>query len=160
MLQWVQKHKWATVISVIVVMFLLGVSLLALYINTHRRESFKLFLSLVYDNNMHLLPCDQLPSIEEVDRVVQEHRDVAERIIKEVAPYYRDGEIEVFSRDGSIRDGEGFYVEFRWGPPMGCRDNARGEITISYMSHRDRVIIERIIGGDTFFGIPYNLINF
>ena len=56
-----------------------------------------------------------------------------------------------------------YYVEFSWGelrePYSGCLNTGKGDIKISYSAHLDRVIIENIIGGDTFFGIPYRLRN-
>jgi len=33
------------------------------------------------------------------------------------------------------------------------------DITFWYGSHKDRIAIEKVIGSDTFFGIPYNLQN-
>lgn len=35
----------------------------------------------------------------------------------------------------------------------------RGTLAIVYGAHRHREQIERLIGGDTFFGIPYTLRN-
>jgi hypothetical protein len=38
-----------------------------------------------------------------------------------------------------------------------CSD--RADIVISYATHQDRLAIEEIMGGDTFFGVPYRLRN-
>ncbi len=35
----------------------------------------------------------------------------------------------------------------------------RADLLIWYASHADRLAIERLIGSDTFFGIPYRLEN-
>lgn len=89
---------------------------------------------VLYDNRYHYLPCEQLPSLSEVERVIQEHQDILQQI-KAVNP-------------GLV----GVDVN-----PCGAGQNA--DITFWYASHQDRIAIERIIGSDTFFGVPYNLNN-
>ena len=88
---------------------------------------------LVYDNKNHYLPCEKLPTESEVRRIVQEHQDVVEAI-EQVNPGFVGVEIH-----------------------PACAGKA--DLLIWYGSHENRLEIERIIGGDTFFGIPYRLNN-
>ena len=94
----------------------------------------RLYNDLVLDNRDHFLPCDRLPTSAEVNRILGEHQDTVEAI-KEVNPGFVFVEIDDWSCSG------------------------RADIVISYASHRDRLAIEKIIGGDTFFGVPYRLRN-
>ena len=96
----------------------------------------RLYNDLVLDNRDHFLPCERLPTSAEVYRVAEEHQDTVEAI-KEVHPGFVFVEIDDWS----------------WS----C--SGRADIVISYASHQDRLAIEKIIGGDTFFGVPYRLRN-
>lgn len=88
----------------------------------------------IYDNRWHYLPCERLPPLSEVERVVREHQDVI-------------GQIE------AVHPG---FVGVEVNP---CGDGQNADITFWYATHGDRVAIEQIIGSDTFFGVPYNLNN-
>jgi hypothetical protein len=94
----------------------------------------RLYNDLVLDNRDHFLPCERLPTSAEVHRILEEHWDTVEAI-KEVHPGHVFVEIDDWSCPG------------------------RADIEISYASHQDRLAIEKIIGGDTFFGVPYRLRN-
>jgi len=94
----------------------------------------RLYNDIVLDNYDHFLPCERLPSSAEVNRILEEHQDTVEAI-KEVNPGFVFVEIDDWSCSG------------------------RADIVISYASHQDRLAIEKIIGGDTFFGVPYRLRN-
>ena len=87
----------------------------------------------VYDNRDHYLPCEQLPVEAEVNRVIQEHQAII-RSIEGVNPGMVGVEVVLV-----------------------CEGKA--DLLIWYASHQDREAIEGIIGGDTFFGIPYRLQN-
>ena len=89
--------------------------------------------NLLYDTRFHYLSCDELPTSQEVARVFSEHQEVV-RKIEQVHP-------------GFVR------VNMGWSCP------GKSDIIIEYATHRDRIEIEKIINGDTFFGIPYSLIN-
>lgn len=89
---------------------------------------------VLYDNRYHYLPCEQLPPITEVERVLREHQDIIAQI-------------------EAVNPGQ-VGVEIH---PCGTGENA--DITFWYASHQDRKAIEQIIGSDTFFGVPYNLNN-
>lgn len=93
-----------------------------------------IYNDVVLDNKDHFLPCEALPTVEEVEQIVADHQDVI-RLIKKVSP----GHILV-------------YVD-----ELTC--SSRADIVISYTSHQQRVVIERIIDSDTFFGVPYRLHN-
>ncbi len=88
---------------------------------------------VIYDNRNHYLPCERLPSVYETERVIQEHQDVI-RQIEQVNPGFVGVEID-----------------------HPCQSHA--DIVFWYASHQDRLAIEDIIGGITFFGIPYRLQN-
>jgi len=87
----------------------------------------------VYDNKNHYLPCEKLPTEAEVRKIVQEHQDVVQAI-EQVNPGFVGVEIH-----------------------PSCAGKA--DLLIWYASHENRLEIERIIGSDTFFGIPYRLNN-
>jgi len=92
-----------------------------------------LYNDLVLDNRDHFLPCEKLPTSAEVHRVLEEHQDIVEAI-------------------------EGVNPGFVW---VEVDDSCpgRADIVIYYASHQDRLAIEEIIGGETFFGVPYRLRN-
>ncbi len=90
--------------------------------------------NFVLDNKDHYLPCDQLPSEMEVTRILAEHQDVVQRI-EQVNPGYVGVEMDAGTCPG------------------------KADILIWFGTHQDRELIEKIIGGETFFGIPYRLQN-
>ncbi|MGB9301452.1 MAG: hypothetical protein WCD51_12790 [Anaerolineae bacterium] len=93
-----------------------------------------LYNDLVLDNRDHYLPCDRLPTSAEVHRILGEHQDTVQAI-KEVHPGFVFVEVDDSTCAG------------------------RADIVISYASHQDRLAIEEIIGGETFFGVPCRLRN-
>ncbi|NIN65949.1 MAG: hypothetical protein GTO63_14905 [Anaerolineae bacterium] len=94
----------------------------------------RLYNDIVLDNYDHFLPCEKLPTSAEVNRILDEHEDVLEAI-KDVNP------------------GRIFVQVDEWTCP------GRADIIISYATHQDRLAVEKIIGGETFFGVPYRLRN-
>ena len=88
---------------------------------------------VLYDNRRHYLPCEQLPPLAEVEQTLAAHQEVV-RQIEAVNPGFTEVEVNVCGTD-------------------------RAEITFWYGTHAERLAIERLIGADTFFGVPYNLIN-
>jgi hypothetical protein len=90
--------------------------------------------NLIYDSKNHYLSCDKLPRLEEVERVVSEHQETV-REIEQVKPGFIMFRIDTRSCLG------------------------QSDIVIEYDSHRDRLLIEEIINGDTFFGVHYGLRN-
>lgn len=90
--------------------------------------------NFVLDNRNHYLSCKDIPIQAEVERIVEQHQDVIQQI-KQVAPGFVGVEI-----DTSI-----------------C--NGKADLLIWYGTHQQRIAIEKIIAGNTFFGIPYRLQN-
>lgn len=90
--------------------------------------------NFILDNENHYLPCDRLPMELEVNRVLQEHQDVI-RAIEQVNPGLVGIDVDTMTCPG------------------------KADLIIWYATHRDRVEIKRIIGEDTFFGIPYRMQN-
>lgn len=103
--------------------------------NFIRKIIIRIYVSLVLDSKEHLLDCDQLPLAGKVRQVVLEHQDILQKI-EQINP-------------GSIFVNVGYYEE--------CVD--KSDIVISYPSHQNRLEIEKIINGETFFEIPYRLQN-
>lgn len=152
----------------LVFLMLIAVCITAVSIEYRTHLLSKFIDNVAYDNKNHYLMCDQLPSAEEVGRVVREHKDAVEHIIKEVRKRI-DGSVitpvwgvNETGEEGNVQDGKNL-IRFSWGEPYdpypGCLGTGKGDIEISYGAHQSRVIIEKIIGGDTFFGIPYRLRN-
>jgi hypothetical protein len=94
----------------------------------------RLYNEIVLDNYDHFLPCEKLPTSDEVDRVVEQHQDTVEAV-EEVNPGFVWVEVDDFSCPG------------------------RADIVIYYASHRDRLAIEEILGGRTFYGVPCRFRN-
>lgn len=88
----------------------------------------------IMDNRNHYLSCEDLPPKVEVERITEEHRDVIQQI-EQVAPGFVGVEIDSLTCEG------------------------KADILIWYGTHQQRIAIEKVIAGDTFFGIPYRLHN-
>ena len=118
----------------------------------------KTFNSVITDNINHYLSCEQLPTVGEVNKTIQVHKDVVEKVIKEIGSRYHDGDIKVIWEDGGNGSGraidDGSYFSSSWGESPLCQNTGKGDILFSYNSHSDREIIEKTFGAD-FFGIPY-----
>ena len=94
----------------------------------------KIYDEVIMDNRNHYLACDQLPSEHEVRQVIEAHQDVIEKI-KQIKPGFVGVEM-----DTSICPG-------------------KADILFWYGTHQDRLLIESVIADDTFYGIPYRLVN-
>jgi hypothetical protein len=127
------RKSWKTtaIVTIIVIMTLcLG----AIFVEVQSKTIRRALDNLIYDNKNHYLPCDKLPTEAEVNQVVQEHQNIVEAI-KEVNPGLVGVEIDSTTCPG------------------------RADLLIWYASHENRLEIERIIGGDTFFSVPVRLRN-
>ena len=122
-----KRNRWLYLITLLL---LLCTGLVTLEQRTHFLRAM-VDLTL-YDNRQHYLSCNQLPAIEEVQRVMADHRDVLEQI--EAA----HPNVTIMVDDS-------------------CP--GKGSIRIDFPGRTQREQIEAIIGSDTFFGIPYALIN-
>jgi hypothetical protein len=89
---------------------------------------------VLYDNRNHYLPCEQLPTELEVRKVVAEHQDVIQQM-EQVNPGLVGVEIDTSTCPG------------------------KADLLIWYASHQNRLDIEEIIAGETFYGVPYRLQN-
>lgn len=89
---------------------------------------------IVLDNRNHYLSCEQQPAEAEVRRVMDEHQDVIKKI-EQINPGFVGVEMET-----SICPG-------------------KADLLVWYGTHEDRLLIEDIIAGETFYGIPYRLQN-
>jgi hypothetical protein len=118
------------VIVIVVVVACLGV----LAIEAQTKIVRRVYDNFVLDNENHYLPCEKLPTEAEVSTIAQEHRN-AIQLIEQVNPGFVGVDIDT----------------------TGCPGKA--DFLVWYASHQDRVAIERIIGGNTFFGVPYRLQN-
>lgn len=94
----------------------------------------RFFDEAILDNKNHYLPCQQLPTLSEVEKVMTAHQDVVKQI-EEINP-------------GLV----GIYVD-------STQCSGKADIVLWYGSHQDRLTIESIIDGATFYGIPYRLNN-
>jgi len=88
----------------------------------------------ILDNRNHYLSCQNLPPRSEVERIMEQHRDVIQQI-QQVAPGFVGVEIDSLTCEG------------------------KADLLIWYGTHEQRIAIEEIIDDDTFFGIPYRLQN-
>ena len=88
----------------------------------------------ILDNRNHYLSCQNLPPRSEVERNMEQHRDVIQQI-QQVAPGFVGVEIDSLTCEG------------------------KADLLIWYGTHEQRIAIEEIIDDDTFFGIPYRLQN-
>jgi hypothetical protein len=90
--------------------------------------------NFILDNENHYLPCEKLPKETEVSKVIQEHQDMI-RAIEQVNPGLVGVDMDIMTCSG------------------------KADLIIWYAIHQDRVEIKRLIGEDTFFGVPYRMQN-
>ena len=120
-----------------VVLLILGLLLTcvtAVMVETRFKVLQRAYDNFMMDNRNHYLACKDLPGRIEVERILEQHREIIEQI-QQVAPGFVGVEIDSVT----------------------CEEKA--DILIWYGTHEQRVAIEKIIAGDTFFGIPYRLQN-
>ena len=94
----------------------------------------KTYDEVVLDNRNHYLPCKELPSESNVRQVMEAHQDMIEKI-EQINPGFVWVEVDTSTCPG------------------------KADIIFSYGTHQDRLQIERIINNNTFYSIPYRLIN-
>ncbi|MCE5257928.1 MAG: hypothetical protein LLG44_02585 [Chloroflexi bacterium] len=116
------------------IILVIGAALLGLLVEYTVHPMHNLY-DLTQDNYNHYLPCRKLPETAEVERLLTEHADTVEQI-RQVHP-------------GSTN------IEMRTDV---CPDHA--DVVIWYASHDDRLVIEAILGGYTFYGVPARWRNY
>jgi len=89
---------------------------------------------IVLDNRNHYLSCEQLPSEVEVMQVMEEHQDVIKKI-EQINPGFVGVEMDRSTCPG------------------------KADVVFWYGTHEDRLLVEDMIEGETFYGIPYRLQN-
>ena len=94
----------------------------------------KAYNEIVLDNRGHYLSCEQLPSEVEARRVMESHENELQRI-EQINPGFVGVELDTSTCPG------------------------QADILFWYGTHQDRLLIEDIIAGDTFYGLPYRLEN-
>ena len=124
------RKRTTPVILAIMITLCLGVIILEAQAKILRRA----IDGLIYDNRNHNLPCEELPAEANVRKAFAENADVIQQI-ELVNPGNVGVEIGVSACPG------------------------KADLLIWYASHQNRLEIEKILDGDTFFGIPYRLHN-
>jgi chlorite dismutase len=94
----------------------------------------RIFDDYIYDNKNHYLTCDKLPTRDQVTKIIEEQQNTI-KDIEAVNPGLVGYEIDTVTCQG------------------------KADIIFWYASHENRLEIEKIIGDETFFGIPYRLQN-
>ena len=94
----------------------------------------KAYDEMIWDNRGHYLSCEQLPSAAEVRRIMEDHQDVIKKI-EQINPGFVGVEMDTSTCPG------------------------KADIIFWYGGHQDRLLIEGIIAGDTFHGVPYRMQN-
>lgn len=123
----------------------------------------------------HFLPCSKLPTEVEVQRVLREHRDVIEKFKQLRTVASGPGTLGILGPSVLVSFGNGEKDEKYpvrppnvGGPYNGISFSApvpsercpgKADIYIEFGGISDSVWIKKIIGGDTFFGIPYRMHN-
>ncbi|MCA9371968.1 hypothetical protein KC726_03645 [Candidatus Woesebacteria bacterium] len=144
-----------TIVVMLTILLIAGAILL--FVSESKTHSISKLFDELADNKNHYLSCDQLPTVEQVDQTVLAHKDIVERIVG-VA---NDEEVQItpYWDRSMAADGKMWHIAVSWGPAPECQEKGRGDMLIQYKSHDDRIKIEHIIGGETFFDIPYRLQN-
>ncbi|MDO9084660.1 MAG: hypothetical protein Q7U53_00525 [Anaerolineaceae bacterium] len=119
---------------IIFLLILITLCIIVNLIETQTHTIRRIFDDFIYDNRNHYLPCKKLPTKEEVEKIISEHQEVI-RDIEAVNPGLVGVEIDTATCQG------------------------KADIIFWYASHENRLEIEKIIGNETFFGIPYRLQN-
>jgi hypothetical protein len=115
---------------------LLILALLAVLIEARWHVLQRFIASAVYDNIPLTASCAELPTLEALQRLVEEHRATVQAV-ENIHP----GLIFVRVSDA------------------GAACPGKGYLSIEYPSHQDRVRIEELLG-PTFYGVPYRGTNF
>jgi len=127
------SKSWKTIAIVTMIVFV-TLCLGALFVEAQTKIIRRAYDNFVLDNKNHYLPCEKLPTGAEVSKIVQEHRDII-HLLEQVNPGFVEVDIDMAICPG------------------------KADLLISYASHQDRMVIESIISGNTFFGVPYRLQN-
>lgn len=89
---------------------------------------------VIYDNEAHRVPCKDLPDSAAVKQVAANFADELNQV-ENIAPGYVHYDINA-----------------------GICDGSKADITFYYGSHEQRLAIKALVG-ESFHGVPYNLVN-
>ena len=89
---------------------------------------------IILDNLNHYLPCEQLPSEAEVSQIMEDHQDLIKKV-EQIHPGFVGVEMDNWTCPG------------------------RADIIFWYGTHEERLRVEDLIAGETFYGVPYRLEN-
>ena len=121
--------------KVLLLLFWLSLSCaIATLIETRFHVTQRGYDNFILDNRNHYLPCEDLPTKAEVERVMKQHADIVQQI-QQIAPGFTGVEIDAVTCEG------------------------KADLLIWYGTHQQRIAVEEAIGAETFFGIPYRLQN-
>ena len=116
---------------VVAVLLLAAVAVIVGGLNQRRLAA--VWEDVVLDSRSTQLPCGRRPPVAQARRVLVRHRELVRRI-------------EAVDESVSVGLDE-----------VACP--GRGTLVIDYGAHQHREQIERLIGGETFFGVPWSLHN-
>jgi hypothetical protein len=122
--------KFVSTIMILSLVLCVGISILEVQTKFFR----KTYDEVILDNRNHYLSCGQLPTEAEVRRVMEAHQDIIKKI-EQIKPGFVGVEMDTSNCPG------------------------KADIVFWYGTHKDRLLIEDIIAGDNFYGIPYRLEN-
>lgn len=97
----------------------------------------KILDNYLMDNKIEYLSCQEMPTREAIQTALDVHQNEVNEI-KNISP-----DIEVIIGDYTEKD---------------CGNHSK--IVIYYGSHETRVKIEELINSQTFYGIPFDLVNY
>jgi hypothetical protein len=120
--------------SFLLIIGLLLTCAIAAFVETRFKVMQRGYDNFILDNRNHYLSCNDLPTKGEVERIVEQHEDAIQKI-QQIAPGFVGVEIDSLTCEG------------------------KADLLIWYGTHQQRLTIEEIIAGDTFFGVPYRLQN-
>ena len=121
-------------IFIILLLILILLCSIVVLIESQTNSIRRIFDDYIYDNKNHYLTCDKLPTRDQVTKIIEEQQNTI-KDIEAVNPGLVGYEIDTVTCQG------------------------KADIIFWYASHDNRLEIEKIIGGETFFGIPYRLQN-
>jgi len=122
--------RFVSIALILTLILCVGVWIFEAQTNFFRRA----YDEIALDNRNHYLSCEQLPSEAEVRRVMEAHQAEIQRI-EQVNPDFVGVEMDTSTCPGKV------------------------DILFWYGTHQDRLLIEDIIAGDTFHGVPYRMQN-
>lgn len=133
------KFSWLRVLKISGAVILCGGLILGSFWLINSKAYKKASASLLKNNQLHLVDCQDLPFYTQALKTYQQNTEVVEQLKKMGAVDILVNKVDCPSFDGNMTF-------------------SKGEINFSYTNRSHRNAIEEILGKD-FFGIPYNGYN-